>query len=420
MCFSCGPAASDLSAPSPPPPLRSPAPAPPSAVSLPVTWDDHHLAVTLSLGYASAFSTGPSPMPSDLPSTQGSMGFSKLRSLNLSNNHLGEFPEAICDIPTLTEVNLSCNYLTSVHSAVGAMHNLQTFLLDGNSLHTLPAELGELQQLSYLGLSFNQFSELPALQELDASLFPRLEVLRCERNRLTSLKAGGNLLKGLYASSNELCQLEVYPVPGNLTFMDVSRNRLESLPDWVCESKRLEVLDISHNQICELPIGLRCLNASANKLESLPPSSLSEESQSILQELYLTNNRLTDKCVPMLTGHCHLRVLHLAYNHLQTFPASKMAKLEELEEVYLSGNQLKAIPTTILSCRRMHTLVAHSNCIQVFPEVMQLMEMKCVDLSCNELSEVTLPENLPPKLQELDLTGNPRLNLDHKTLELLK
>ncbi|KAJ8346321.1 hypothetical protein AAFF_G00214510, partial [Aldrovandia affinis] len=153
--------------------------------------------------------------------------------------------------------------------------------------------------------------------------------------------------------------------------------------------------------------------------ESLPPSSLSEESYSILQELYLTNNRLSDKCVPLLTGHCHLRVLHLAYNHLQSFPASKMARLEELEEVDLSGNQLKAIPTTILSCRRMHTLVAHSNCIQVFPEVMQLMEMKCVDVSCNELSEVTLPENLPPKLQELDLTGNPRLSLDHKTLELL-
>ena len=45
---------------------------------------------------------------------------------------------------------------------------------------------------------------------------------------------------------------------------------------------------------------------------------------------------------------------------------------------------------------------------------------QCVDLSCNELNEITLPENLPPKLQELDLTGNPRLNLDHKTLEQLK
>lgn len=45
---------------------------------------------------------------------------------------------------------------------------------------------------------------------------------------------------------------------------------------------------------------------------------------------------------------------------------------------------------------------------------------QCVDLSCNELTEVTLPETLPPKLLELDITGNPRLSLDHKSLELLK
>uniref|UniRef100_A0A3P9DG07 protein-serine/threonine phosphatase n=1 Tax=Maylandia zebra TaxID=106582 RepID=A0A3P9DG07_9CICH len=461
--------------------------------------------------------------------------FSRLRSLNLSNNHLGQFPLAICDIPTLTEVNLSCNYLASVPSSVGAMTNLQTFLLDGNSLNELPNELGSLQRLSYLGLSFNQFNHVPQvlerlssmeklcmagnhletltlqnfrllhvkhidlrlnkisimvpdepdllrhvtqldvrdnrLTELDASVFPRLEVLHCERNHITSLKAKGCLLKGIYASNNELRQLDVSPVPSNLSYMDISRNHMESLPDWLCEAKKLEVLDASHNLIAELPArllcsnslrklsaghnqlqklperverpllevldvqhnqlvelpcnlflksdSLRCVNASANKLEHLPPSSLSEESHSILQEFYLTNNRLTDKCVPMLTGHTHLRVLHMAYNHLQTFPASKMAKLEELEEVDLSGNMLKTVPTTIMNCRRMHTLIAHSNAIEVFPEVMQLMEMKCVDLSCNELSEITLPENLPPKLQELDLTGNPRLNLDHKTLEQL-
>lgn len=172
---------------------------------------------------------------------------------------------------------------------------------------------------------------------------------------------------------------------------------------------------------------LRCVNASANKLEHLPPSSLSEESHSILQEFYLTNNRLTDKCVPMLTGHSHLRILHMAYNHLQTFPAryvvpgmslecvkhfmylfiykhstyiyiyiffllsylfSKMAKLEELEEVDLSGNMLKTVPTTIMNCRRMHTLVAHSNAIEVFPEVMQLMEMK---VSLNAMTRLRQP-----------------------------
>lgn len=40
------------------------------------------------------------------------------------------------------------------------------------------------------------------LTELDASVFPRLEVLHCERNRIGSLKAKGCLLKGIYASNN--------------------------------------------------------------------------------------------------------------------------------------------------------------------------------------------------------------------------
>ncbi|XP_060770021.1 PH domain leucine-rich repeat-containing protein phosphatase 1 isoform X2 [Neoarius graeffei] len=473
-------------------------------------------------------------LPAD-NSLQQLQRFSRLRSLNLSNNQLGTFPLALTSISTLTELNLSCNCISSLHPSVGNMHNLQTLLLDGNMLTSLPVELGSLQRLCYLGLSFNEFSGVPAvlerlsaverlcmagnrveqlalqtfrlltikyvdlrlnrissvvpdepdflrhvtqldvrdnrLSELDASLFPRLEVLHCQRNRITRLRLRGSTLKALYASNNEIRDLEASPIASNLTYMDISRNCLEVLPAWLSDSKKLEVLDVSHNYIRELPqwlfcssslrkvlaghnrlqrlpervekpvvevldvqhnqlvelpcnlflksTSLRCLNASANKLESLPPSSLSDESNSILQELYLTNNHLTDKCVPLLTGHTHLRVLHMAYNHLQTFPASKMAKLEELEEVDLSGNRLKAVPTTILNCRRMHTLIAHSNTIEVFPEVMQLMDMKCVDLSCNELVEITLPENLPPKLQELDLTGNPRLNLDHKTLEQL-
>ncbi|EPQ17384.1 PH domain leucine-rich repeat-containing protein phosphatase 1 [Myotis brandtii] len=462
--------------------------------------------------------------------------FTKLKSLNLSNNHLGDFPLAVCNIPTLTELNVSCNALRAVPAAVGVMHNLQTFLLDGNFLQSLPAELENMHQLSYLGLSFNEFTDIPEVLEkltavdklcmsgncmetlrlqalrkmphikhvdlrlniikkliadevdflqhvtqldlrdnklgdLDAMIFNNIEVLHCERNQLVTLNICGYFLKALYASSNELVQLDVYPVPNYLFYMDVSRNCLENVPEWVCESRKLEVLDIGHNQICELPARLFCnsslrkllaghnqltslperlertsvevldvqhnqllelppnllmkadslrfLNASANKLETLPAATLSEETSSILQELYLTNNNLTDKCVPLLTGHPHLKILHMAYNRLQSFPASKMAKLEELEEVDISGNKLKAIPTTIMNCRRMHTVIAHSNCIEVFPEVMQLPEIKCVDLSCNELSEVTLPENLPPKLQELDLTGNPRLALDHKTLELL-
>ncbi|XP_017292576.1 PH domain leucine-rich repeat-containing protein phosphatase 1 [Kryptolebias marmoratus] len=461
--------------------------------------------------------------------------FCKLRSLSLSNNALCEFPPALCDITSLTELNLSGNRLSCLPAEMASMHNLQTLLLDGNFLTSLPAELGFLEGLSYLGLSFNCFSCVPpvleklrgverlclagnqlsvldlfglqwlparyvdlrlnrlqevavadseqlvhvvqldlrdtGLQELDVRCLCKLELLRCDRNSLSVLRVSGHALKSLHAAHNELRQLEMQSVPENLTVLDLSRNKLERVPDWLSESGRLEVLDINHNCVSELPVwllssgslrkllagwndvcrlterlersqlevldlqhnhltelphnlfikaqSLRYINVSANKLEDLPAASLSEDAFSSLEELYVTNNNLTDKCIPLLTGHGHLRVLHVAYNQLQAFTASKLARLEQLEELDLSGNRLKAVPTTILSCQRLHTLSAHSNCITTFPEVLQLPEIKCVDLSCNELTEVTLPETLPPKLQELDLTGNPRLNLDHKSLELL-
>lgn len=78
---------------------------------------------------------------------------------------------------------------------------------------------------------------------------------------------------------------------------------------------------IKEVMICVCSVSLRYLNASANSLESLPSACTGEESLSMLQLLYLTNNLLTDQCIPVLVGHPHLRILHLANNQLQTFPA---------------------------------------------------------------------------------------------------
>lgn len=50
--------------------------------------------------------------------------------------------------------------------------------------------------------------------------------------------------------------------------------------------------------------------------------------------------------------------------------------MEQLEELNLSGNKLKTIPTTIANCKRLHTLVAHSNHISIFPEILQLPQIQ--------------------------------------------
>ncbi|XP_078800607.1 PH domain leucine-rich repeat-containing protein phosphatase 2 isoform X2 [Oryzias latipes] len=461
--------------------------------------------------------------------------FSQLKSLNLSHNRLGVFPECVCEILTLTELNLSCNKIHTIPEQISNLQSLQTLSLDGNHLQSLPKELGDLSQLNSLGLSFNDFSHIPAVLErlstvdklamagnrvesldlctlirmshlrnvdlrlnslrwvksealtgmsqvtlldlrdnlldsADLSSMCNLETLHCQRNQLGTLTLSGFTLRTLHASSNRLTTVNLYPVPNQLTHMDLSQNLLEYLPDWICDCRKIEVLDITHNLLSELPsrlfnslslrrlltgnnrlqrlpdlldhvplealdlqhnrlkelpeslfckaLNLKFLNASANALESIPPSSQSEENLSTLQELYLSGNNLNENCAALLVGHRNLHVLHMAYNQLLSFPASKLSKLELLEELNLSGNKLKSIPSTVSSCKRLHTLIAHSNHLTVFPEILSLPEIKLVDLSCNELTEIQLAESLPATLQELDLTGNSNLILEHKTLNL--
>ncbi|XP_033844543.2 LOW QUALITY PROTEIN: PH domain leucine-rich repeat-containing protein phosphatase 2 [Periophthalmus magnuspinnatus] len=461
--------------------------------------------------------------------------FSQLKSLNLSHNRLGVFPECVCDVLSLNELNLSCNNLHTIPSQIGNLLRYETLFLDGNHLDFLPEELGSLSQLNSLGLSFNNFSQIPAVLEklsgvdklamagnrvetlqlctlsrinhlknidlrlnglqcvkndslevvsqvtqldlrdnrlasLDLSSISNLEILHCQRNQLGMLTISGFTLRMLNASSNCLTTISIYPVPNLLTHLDLSQNLLEYLPDWVCDCRKIEMVDIAHNLLSELPsrllsslslrkllvgnnhllrvpdlldhiplesldlqhnklsslpeslfckaLNLKYLNLSANALETIPSCSQSEESLSTLQELYLTGNNLNENCGSVLVGHQNLRVLHIAYNQFLSFPPSKLSKLELLEELNLSGNKLQTIPSTVSSCKKLHTLIAHSNDINVFPEILSLPEIKLVDLSCNQLTEIQLPESLPPTLQELDLTGNNSLTLEPKALNL--
>lgn len=101
----------------------------------------------------------------------------------------------------------------------------------------------------------------------------------------------------------------------------------------------------------------------------------------------------TEECVYIMAVVVLLEICSFLERHTprcSLLSFSKMAKLEELEEVDLSGNMLKTVPTTIMNCRRMHTLIAHSNAIEVFPEVMQLMEMKVSQVVIAHLCTSTL------------------------------
>ena len=78
-------------------------------------------------------------------------------------------------------------------------------------------------------------------------------------------------------TSSGLTSVSVYPVPGQLTCLELAHNQMQCVPDWACEAKKLEILDMSYNLLVELPsrilssLSLRKLTVGHNNLQSLPP-----------------------------------------------------------------------------------------------------------------------------------------------------
>src|SRR5204863_10113879 len=64
-----------------------------------------------------------------------------------------------------------------------------------------------------------------------------------------------------------------------------------------------------------------------------------------LKYLYLADNRLEDDIFPQLAPLTELRALNLSYNELTELPQGLIKRWQFLIELYLSGNQLSALPS---------------------------------------------------------------------------
>ncbi|XP_045745977.2 platelet glycoprotein Ib alpha chain [Mirounga angustirostris] len=111
---------------------------------------------------------------------------------------------------------------------------------------------------------------------------------------------------------------------------------------------RLETLDVSHNKLKSLPFlgralpALTTLDVSYNELTALPPGAL--DGLSRLHELYLRGNKLKTLPPGLLRPVAQLRKLNLADNKLNELPPGLLDGLGELDTLYLQGNWLRTIP----------------------------------------------------------------------------
>ncbi|CAD5231235.1 unnamed protein product [Bursaphelenchus okinawaensis] len=173
--------------------------------------------------------------------------------LNLSQRQLKEFPnEASSDISDLIKADISSNCLTELPITLCELRVLETLEFRSNSLKTILPAISSLISLTYLDLSDNHLTDLP-----DVLFSLPLKVLLLSRNRLQSISA------------------EIRHLGPTIEEIDLSSNKIRSLPNGLSVLTELKVMNLRGNQLKDLPgdigtMNVRSLDLGNNLLIRLP------------------------------------------------------------------------------------------------------------------------------------------------------
>ncbi|XP_012494469.1 PREDICTED: leucine-rich repeat and calponin homology domain-containing protein 4 isoform X2 [Propithecus coquereli] len=180
--------------------------------------------------------------------------------------------------------------------------------------------------------------------DLSRNRFPEVPEAACQLVSLEGLSLYHNCLRCLNPALGNLTAL---------TYLNLSRNQLSSLPPYICQLP-LRVLIVSNNKLGALPpdIGalgsLRQLDVSSNELQSLPTELCSLSS---LRDLNVRRNQLST--LPDELGDLPLVRLDFSCNRVSRIPVS-FCRLRHLQVILLDSNPLQSPPAQICLKGKLH------------------------------------------------------------------
>jgi len=349
-----------------------------------------------------------------------------IQHLDLSRNRISFLPDMRKSMPFLKYLDLSDNFLAEIPEAP---LGLEVLLLKHNNISIIDQDIEEYSSLHILNLSHNCLSSceylppnlstlsignnyitymksfsLPFLKKLILSnnkllsfpdvSFPIIEEFFCSENFIEEISATlfSDSIRIVNLSSNRIRTLPVqmFSLP-NLEVLNISRNNIVSLPQ-IINNQNLILLDLSLNSIKDLPSvfpdSLQRLSVAACGIDSLP-SSLT---QSKLIELCAPRNNLTE--IPFIGT---LKTIILSLNKFSLFPNLPRG----LTTIDMSCNYLTSLPTPF-QFRLLVEADFSNNMITQFPSIIECPSLKYLRLSHNPMID---PPNfrMLPKLSSLSV-----------------
>ncbi|ETV96612.1 hypothetical protein, variant 1 [Aphanomyces invadans] len=398
--------------------------------------------------------------------------------LKLKQNQLTDVPPQLGSLTSLVNLDLSNNKLTQAPAFLGLLVQLRELSLSANGLRSLPDDFQHLGQLEILSIHENELTHLPRsienlakLRELSAhqnalvSLPPLsslvlLETLNLSKNKLTEVPSLEPLsrLKSLDLRQNRLNIMPLLPSPSvlaivflghnrlhtldqldklapALTVLDVRCNQLEVVPSTIASLVHLKSLDVSNNNLAELPNELGRLASlnhvllDGNPLRSIRRSVIAggcvalknylaaRDSQSSQSPMEAATVSIDGAGIPdyLLRDGCASGVLDLTNRRMLDISQVAMAPRLGATLVHLnvSQNGLKELPANLNNLHLLQSLTAEDNYLTHVPvDVAELTRLRSLRLQKNRLTDSairTIIESTAPiryTLVELDLRHN--------------
>lgn len=385
--------------------------------------------------------------------------FTNLREINLSNNTLQSIPSFIFSCPELSSADLSNNNIQRGEGMIiwefRESSQLESLDLTANDMQELPIELGILKRLNKLRFDGNPMRRMRQIAG-DSSCAKVLEYLRskiphdhpyyqCDKTSL-SKQQRDKVAGQLKAMAENQIETEYTVLPNSSV---VVRNAAASLSGC-----KLEFIDI--HDIDDIPLSvLQTPNPSLKSLSSIVFRNCTCLTQNILQAIlnnlnfdvapslrslevsgvrkppirdlviyrssvtHLTikqlpslvrveladNPFLTDVVIEesgledlLLSSVASLKSLSLKSNRLMAIPESIFTPVLNIEELYLNGNSISAIPIDLINMKALQTLDLSCNLFKKLPNEMGL-------LSPSEEHEQSWTRQYAGSLTKIGLTG---------------